>query len=88
MGDVDNSVRLYVEFSVRPRVLAFQHESCGRELVPMTTIAQPYADITRNGRKLAPATGILSETTRKHGLSDMVDGYIEKRQRWEAKWPG
>lgn len=86
IGDMDDVVRLCVEFSVRPRIAASQHESGGRELIPITTMGQPYASTTSKGRKLTLATGDALQTTRKRGLSEMTDGETQKRQRWRSKW--
>lgn len=79
IGDTNDIVKLRVEFSVRSRIAASQLEAGGRELVPITTKAHPRAGITSEGKG-------ASGTTRKHGLSEMIDGYTEKRQRWESKW--
>lgn len=77
-GSMDD-VKLRIEFAVRPRLAASQQESGGKELVPITTIAHPCAGITSEGQGASGAT-------RKRGLSEMVDAYAQKRQRWENKW--
>lgn len=86
VGDIDDVVKLCVEFSVRPRIAASQHESGGRELIAITSIGGPNARITSEGGKLMSTTGNAPETTRKRGLSEMFDGNTQKRQRWRTKW--
>lgn len=77
IGDMDDVVKLRVEFSVQSRIAASQHESGGRELVPITTIAHSYVGLTSEGSG-APET-------RKRGSSEMIDGRTQKRQRLESK---
>lgn len=88
VDDMKDFVQLGVAFSVRPWITAAPQESGGRELIPITTIPQPYTGITSEGRKLFTATEGALETTRKRASSEMIDDGTQKRKRWEMKWYG
>ena len=83
-GEMDDILRLRVEFSIRPRLAASHCESGGRELIPITT-APSYADIRSESRVLTSATRTVSDTIPKRGLFETVDGITHKRQRWATK---